>query len=169
MLVPDAPYYFSDQHYPTHNYPPALMSLIRTLRNDASPEVTSFVRFLTVSLPEPVVLPILQSHPVSPFATFSSPPFFGETFSPFEEGEEYFGALDTEELADEEAAATHGNREASQLIREYQDPSLVAEPSSRRDSDLHSASPTITPEPPGEDDPEPPRTERPPIYRVWSY
>lgn len=142
------------------------MSLIRTLRNDASPEVTSFVRFLTVSLPEPVVLPILQSHPVSPFATFSSPPFFGETFSPFEEGEEYFGALNTDEIADEEAAATHGNREASHLTR---DPPLVAEPASRRDSNLHPASPTITPEPPGENDPEPRRTERPPIYRVWSY
>jgi hypothetical protein len=147
------------------------MSLIRTLRNDASTEVTSFVRFLTVSLPEPVVLPILQPHPVSPFATFSNPPFFGEIFSPFanlEEGKGYFDAVDNRETSDgEEAATAHGDHEVS--TRESQDPPLAAESPSRHASNAHSISPTITPEPPGKDDRGSQRIERPPIYRVWSY
>jgi hypothetical protein len=148
------------------------MSLIRILRNDASAEVTSFVRFLTVNLPEPAVLPILQPHPVSPFAAFSNPPFFGDIFSPctnLEEGEDYFDALDTEEVTDEEAPEMCGSREAADLPQEHQDPPLTAELSSRRASDNHPISPIITPEPPGEDNPEPRSIERPPIYRVWSY
>lgn len=146
------------------------MPLIRTLRNDASPEVTSFVRFLAVSLPEPVVLPILQPHTVSPFATFSNPPFFGEIFSPsakFEESEGYLDAVDNKKAADEEAATPHGGREAS--TQEYQDSPLATEPTSRHASNAHPISPTITPEPPGEDDLGSQRIERPPIYRVWSY
>lgn len=145
------------------------MILIRTLRDDPTPEVSSFVRFLIVNMPQPMALPVFQPHVVSPFATFSNPPFFGEVFSPSVEtdgGEEYFDALDIyEETTDEEAIA-HGFHEASTPSEE---PRLPAETDHHSESDSTPTSPSITPQPPGEDDPIPPRIERPPIYRVWSY
>lgn len=145
------------------------MTLIRTLRDDPTPEVASFVRFLIVSMPQPMVLPMFQPHLVSPFATFSNPPFFGEVLSPSagtEGGEEYFDAMDVyEEMADEETIEAHGVHE----VRSFEAGSVLPAELPAPASDSPPPSNSVTPQPPGDDDPVPARIERPPIYRVWSY
>ncbi|KAF8310170.1 hypothetical protein DL93DRAFT_2084755 [Clavulina sp. PMI_390] len=198
------------QHYPTRRYPPGLLSLIRTLRNDKSPEVSSFVRFLVVAVPlpptpghafsptprhqsaavnddqadplsladfqQPMVLPVLREPVASPFATFSNPPFFGEVTSPSlstDGGEEYFDAFDSfpfqpmlAAVSEDAALASSGSPAHGQTATEHDVHSSVA-PTPHL---VGSGAPALTTQDAEEDeDPAPPRAERPPIYRLWSY
>lgn len=144
------------------------MTLIRTMRDDPTPEVNSFVRFLIVSLPQPVVLPILQQPATpSPFATFSNPPFFAFITSPGidedDDTQEYFDALDDDERDDITltASGSAGDLGGDTPIHDAPFPHTSA-----------PMSPQITPQPTptsGMDDSVLDLVDRPPIYRIWSF
>lgn len=148
------------------------MSLIRTLRDDPTPEVNSFVRFLIVSLPQPVVLPILQPPATpSPFATFSNPPFFAHITSPGVDDDddalEYFDALEDEERDDMTSTACgSGDLGGDTPVHDTPFPHTSANSS-------QPMSPQITPQPTtstsGMDDSVLELVDRPPIYRIWSF